>query len=304
MSGLALIGGAAPSEPYPWGAQVVAAAGDNPALYFFGKSGVHKSSDRGETWTQSNLGLSFAHVTGLAMSPNSAGTIYATSEAGILMSGDGGTTWRKVHEDTGSQLLIAPSSALVLYALTSEGLLRSTDGGTTWGRRALGNMPVEEWSAVERYRLAMVAGDDPDTLYAYQIDGSGETGLHRSTDGGDSWQPCRTGAATVLGALTSAPGAPSTIYAAATSAAEDVFNYAEKSTGVVVSTDGGTSWTYREAPDGILGIAVDAKDPGSVYILAGDREPWTGTVSNSAVYRSGDGGETWQEREFDGSGDL
>ena len=313
---MALTGGALPPPPdwMPVGSHVMGAAADDPpALYAFGGSGVYKSTDAGATWNAANSGLGYAWVEGVVVDPASPSTIYACTKQGIGKSIDGGATWDTVYEGSAGQLMVAPSHTSTLYAWTSVGLLRSDDGGATWDERACagladlaGNVAGgPQWMAGEEFRLALVAADAPDTLYVYDIFGSGETSLYRSTDGGDSWEPCATGGATVLGSAVTAPSNPSIVYAAGTLAAPEANNDVAQSAGLLTSKDGGASWTYQEAPAAILAIAVDAEDPAALYILCGEYNAWVGALmEGSTIYRSGDAGSTWQKIDFEHIGHV
>jgi photosystem II stability/assembly factor-like uncharacterized protein len=74
-----------------------------------------------------------------------------------------------------------------LFVTTAGKLYRSTDGGQTWARLR-GGLPEGEWLALDLAISPDFARDR--TLFAGGYRGNfwGE-GVHRSTDGGDSWQP-------------------------------------------------------------------------------------------------------------------
>lgn len=294
------------SQMYPWSPFLFGTGDEPPRLYrmagaLAGGAGVSRSVDGGATWEPVNVGLGKATVTQVVVDPRFSNTLYAATKAGIAKSSDGGQTWVSVHEDGGSALLVVPSDPTTLYALTREGLLRSVDGGATWESRRGRNLP--QLATPEGVMQVLTAGPGG-ALFAPNLYEPGDRSLFRSIDNGDSWQPVHTGGATVVGSLTSAPGDPSVLYAAATSSPPVVNNDVATSTGLISSTDGGSSWTYRDAPDGVLGLSVDAGDPSTLYALTGDVNRWVGLIEHGMLYRSTDAGATWEEVTFDQPGSL
>jgi hypothetical protein len=82
-------------------------------------------------WTASNDGLTAANVTEVAaVGPLTA---YAAGHA-MHKTGDGGQSWRTVHEGFGAPSVdaLAASASAIYAAWTHGGLLRSTDGGVNW----------------------------------------------------------------------------------------------------------------------------------------------------------------------------
>ncbi|MFC6874895.1 hypothetical protein [Halobellus marinus] len=122
--------------------------------------------------------------------------------------------------------------------------------------------------------------------------GTFEAGLHRSRDGGETWD--RVGAETLPDAVTSvtvSPHDPDVVYAGTEPSA------------VYRSTDGGTTWAELSAltdlpsapewsfpprPDThhVRWITVDPSDPDHLLVA----------VEAGALVRTRDGGETWDER--------
>jgi len=111
-------------------------------------SGLFKSTDYGETWTEitRNSGLPQAGVLGkigVAVSPAAPWRVYAIIEhepdGGIYRSDDGGTTWTKMNDERRfrqrafyySRTYADPADPDVVYVLNT-GLYRSTDGGKTF----------------------------------------------------------------------------------------------------------------------------------------------------------------------------
>src|SRR5919202_234419 len=150
------------------GGRVVAVAGDvsDPMTFYFGAcaGGVWKTTDGGTTWQNVSDGyFGTAAVGALAVAPADPNVLYAgTGEAtirnnvshgdGVYRSLDGGRTWEKVlykSERAGAiDLSLDPHNPRVLYASI--------------------------WQA-QRYPHALVSGGP-------------ESGLWRSTDGGDNWE--------------------------------------------------------------------------------------------------------------------
>lgn len=130
-------------------------------------------------------------VTQLAVHPTDRDTLLAGSAGGgVWKSTDAGVHWEPVmHSEptlTIGGVAFAPSNPSVMYAASGEdadgfnpawpgvGVYRSDDGGGDWD--LLSNVQSTRFSAVE------VHPTRPETVYV-----AGNQGLHKSTDGGETW---------------------------------------------------------------------------------------------------------------------
>jgi immune inhibitor A len=108
---------------------------------FFSESDIMVSRDGGMTWRFLDAGSAAALI---AADPVRSGRIYARSERGLILSGDGGATWEAPGIVESEFLLIHPRYSRVIYTgqlkiwekTTSEpGFLSvSVDGGVSWDR--------------------------------------------------------------------------------------------------------------------------------------------------------------------------
>ena len=187
------------------------------------------------------------------------------SDYGILRSGDNGSTWMRVVNDSGAiQTMIENSSGGILAGTLGAisgpkmhlGLLRSDDGGMTW-KRASTCSNGEDLSDIRTIvRLSeghLLAG--------------GGAGFLRSDDNGSSW------------AHVNQPGpAPSVQYLVAT---EQDVAFAATYDGVLRLDKNLTS-----SPAGLKGVPIN------VVLLSRSGVLFVG--SRKGVQRSTDGGRTWR----------
>ena len=151
-------------------------------LMLKGSSGVLRSDDGGETWTDPNPGShTFGAFPIVVLDKN---TFYGTDHSGIRRSTDSGATWHPfvdglVNSDV-SSLVVREN---VLYALTPEEMLKSADGGESWESinfRTSENVTVEASQA----KVVTVEG----VLYASNSELNDVTLFHFS-DAGDVFLP-------------------------------------------------------------------------------------------------------------------
>ncbi len=171
-------------------------------------TGIYKTTDAGDTWTQMGLKDS-ERIARIAVDPKAPDTVYAcatgrlwsaSEERGVYKTTDGGKTWERVlhvDADTGcSDLSLDPQEPSVLYAgmwqfrrypdfFRSGGkgsaLYKSSDAGKTWKKITAG-LPKGE---VGRIAVA-VAPSRPSTVYA--VVESKKTALYRSDDTGETFR--------------------------------------------------------------------------------------------------------------------
>ncbi len=297
------------------GGRVVAVAGD-PAdrrVFYFGAAGggVWKSTDGGTYWQNVSGGfLKTASVGAIAVAESDPNVVYAgmgetcirndvTHGDGVYRSTDGGATWTHLGlEDTRhiSRVRIHPNDPDVVYVAAfghafgpseQRGVYRSKDGGQTWENVLFAS---EDAGAAD---LAMDA-NNPRVLYAstwearrsfWAMDSGGPgSGLHRSTDGGDTWEE-----------ITRRPGLPEGVVGrigvtASPARAGRVWALVEAADGgLFQSDDGGESWTrvndsedVRNRPWYYTHVFADPASADTVYVLA------------VKAMRSIDGGRTFE----------
>ncbi|HEV8428910.1 MAG TPA: SBBP repeat-containing protein [Pyrinomonadaceae bacterium] len=96
---------------------------------------IYKSTNSGATWQ--SLGSTVLFARSIAVSPHTAGLVYAQTDQTLFKSTDGGNSWSAVPSRTG-KIVFDPVSPSTLYLLTNpnssnaEGVLKSTDSGQTW----------------------------------------------------------------------------------------------------------------------------------------------------------------------------
>jgi photosystem II stability/assembly factor-like uncharacterized protein len=138
--------------------------------------------------------------------------------------------------------------------------------------------------------LAMAA-TNPDIIYA-----GTDSGVFKTVDGGDTWT--KTGFPEILVRVVQvAPDNPDIVYAGTTDhrpiSSED---------GIYKSEDGGSTWTQKGlAGARVNAIAIDPLNPDILYTAAGrPYSSYSGEIIG--IFKSTDGGETWQEKLSEGLG--
>ena len=145
-------------------------------------------------------------------------------------------------------------------------------------------------------RVTAVAGDPVNKQVFYQ--GATGGGIWKTEDGGIGWRNVSDGFVSTgsVGAVDVAASNPNIVYAGMGEAC--IRGNASYGDGVYKSIDAGRSWTHMglDATRSIARIRVHPKNPDLVYAAAlGD--PW-GPSADRGVYRSKDGGRTWQKVLF------
>jgi len=190
----------------------------------FAGTGVFKSTDAGQTWT--NMGLHDSHhVPRVLIDPKDPEVVYVAAlghnygyneERGLFKTTDGGKTWKKIlyiSDKVGIvEVVMDPSDNQTLYAAAWErdrkawnnmitgkgsGLYKTVDGGSSWKRLTTG-LPTGE--LVGRYGLA-VSPSHPNVVYALVDNHTprqerrrryrGE--VYRSDDKGETWRRTHEG---------------------------------------------------------------------------------------------------------------
>jgi len=216
---------------------------------------------------------------------------------GFYRSDDGGGTY--VIHNTGFQdyfiesLAEHPTDPKILYAGCKSGVYKSIDGGRTWAWLREGFPPVLDHAYSAMVSKVALDPQNPETVYAAigqpREERGGQGALYRSEDGGATWRQV-----VKAGQLP----ADLAIYDLAIHPRETRRLLIATARGVYASGDGGETW--RASNEGLpphlrtRRLAQSPSDPRIVYVSlkgkAGET-PW-----QAGVYRSEDGGLTWQPR--------
>ncbi len=144
-------------------------------------------------------------------------------------------------------------------------------------------------------RTRAVAGvpGQPNVFYIGMVNG----GVWKSDDTGRTWTPLFDAEPTQsIGAIAVAPSDPNIIYVASGEGLQrpDL----SVGDGIYKSTDGGKTWTHLGLRDGrqIPSLAIDPRDPNRLF-AAVLGHPY-GPNTERGIYRSTDGGLTWQRILF------
>jgi len=234
---------------------------------------LYWSADQGASWAAA--GQPGAPI---AVMASSGDTLYLGSAGigslgGVFRSNDGGEHWEAASLGLSGRwiesIAIDPQQPGVLYAQALDNLLASEDDGASW-------------------RLSLVFGGG-DLLVDPHLRGRvwSTTGasLWRSDDGGHRWLAVpRIGAG--IGALAADPRTRGGLWAGGGS-------------GLFQSPNGRAFKQVRPARNeslGVVDIAVAPGDPRLVWV-AGYATTAAGAPLGPRLYRSGDGGQSWQRRE-------
>jgi len=200
------------------GGRVVAVSGvvSDPMTYYFGAcaGGVWKTRDGGTTWRNVSDGyFGTAAVGAIAVAPSDPNVIYVgTGEAtirgnvshgdGVYKSTDGGKTWRNMGlAETRhiGKIRIHPQNPDIVYAAalghawgpnTERGVYRSKDGGETWKQVLYRSEHAgsHDISMDPRNPRVLYASIWQTRRYPHTFSSGGaDSGLWKTTDGGDTW---------------------------------------------------------------------------------------------------------------------
>ncbi len=163
-----------------------------PTILYAGTSGgVYKTMNRAVRWEKANNGLvppdilqssRALGVTVIQVDPHVPDTVYAATLNGLYRSTDGAKSWTRIAQSLPDQMISAMvldrAKAGVICIASREGVHKSEDGGITW-------IPINKGLASLNVRSLAQSPTDPKMFYV----GTNGSGLYRSRDEGDRWEP-------------------------------------------------------------------------------------------------------------------
>ena len=197
-----------------------------------------------------------------------------------------------------ADLAIHPKDENTWYvAVGSGGVWKTVNAGTTFE-------PVFDDEGSYSIGTLALDPEDPNTVWV----GTGEhgggrhfgfgDGIYRSDDGGKSWSNMGLTDSQHIGKIIVHPDNPDTVYVAA----QGPLWSPGGDRGFYKTTDGGQSWTKTLGDEGFTGvtdIAIDPRNPERVYAATWEHHRTVAAVmdggAQSAIYRSEDGGDTWEK---------
>jgi xyloglucan-specific exo-beta-1,4-glucanase len=217
-------------------------------------------------------------VDGIALDANLPDRVYVALNDGVYRSDDIGQTWAKIMSATytgngdlrwaGECLAVDSLTSSVIYAGTrTDGLYRSLDGGTTWAK--ITTVPTGNVRTVVINPASTISGRSGKVYVSVA-----GMGVYKSTDGG-----------TTFAIIPGTPTAPNRMTIV------DNKLYVAHSTGVTIWN--GTNWNDITPPTGTgKNYCAIAIEPSNHSVIAVSQR---NANSNNPLYRSSDGGVTWQQ---------
>jgi photosystem II stability/assembly factor-like uncharacterized protein len=255
-----------------------------------------------------------------AVKEDSRLTVYiGAASGGVWKSVNGGTTFKPVFDKQTSQsigaIAIDPQAPKTIWVGTGEawtrnsvsigdGIYKSTDGGENWINVGLKNS--------ERISKILIDPKDGNTVYVC-VPGklwsdSEDRGVYKTTDGGQSWKNILKGVnlSTGCSMMSMNPRDSKSIFVGMWDFRRKGWTFrsggenstAPSASGFFRTTDGGATWSELDEkssqglppkPWGRIAVTVAPSNPDVVYALI--------ESNRSALFRSDDGGKTWQERD-------
>ena len=183
-------------------------------------------------------------------------------------------------------------SALALAAAAQQPTPPKSDGPFD-GLSALKLRQIGPFRGGRVGAVAGVAGQP----FVYYFGGTGG-GVFKTVNGGHTWQPVTDGQINFgsIGSIAVAPSDPNVVYVG--TGESTIRGNASRGDGVYKSTDAGKTWTHvgLEETQQIGQICIDPKNPDLVYVAAMGH--MAGPNPDRGVFRSKDGGKTWQKVLF------
>ncbi|MGE5148779.1 MAG: WD40/YVTN/BNR-like repeat-containing protein, partial [Rhodospirillaceae bacterium] len=210
--------------------------------------------------------------------------------------------WRCIGPPRGGRVVAVsgdPVNRMVFYfGACAGGIWKTVDGGVFWRCVSDGFMGSSAVGSIA------VAPSDPNVIYA----GTGETairldvsygdGMYKSSDAGRTWSHVGLRNSKFIGRIVIHPTNPDLVYAAVLG---DIFG-PNTERGVYRSKDGGKSWErilHRNDVSGAIDLTMDRNNPRLLFasVWEAKRNFWNISSGGpgSGLFRSTDGGDTWEE---------